>query len=378
MSNSEEFKKIFGSTQRIVEQFKPPFDGALAKHNVFLANTIAMAAVERLFEHDQDEARAAAWENFYARLAKRYRAQYQCFDFEVIDYGLFPLAQAWSLIRGPKPKAGALANGNYVTFMGAAQLFGRYQHKAPHVAVGDALATACLNLSSGGAGPETFATPEIIALANAGQAVVLQVLSGRSVGCEEYPGTRMTLRNPTDTTRIDRLKLLAEIWHRSPQECLRLVEKWQQRYVDMMSHLIDQLTVPVVLVWISTRSPEEWSADRLGQEPDFGRFPQLVDRSMLDQISLHCRRVVEVSGDAHLPHGFVSRFTGKRCPVLRGNGNPLWKNDYYPSTEAAANYCARIAGALSDVLGRPARMGKGNRAAVSRKLAVENLRQAGK
>jgi hypothetical protein len=336
----------------IVSDFKAPFSRALAVKNMHAANLIAMEAAKLLFEHDPARARLAMWEEFFAPLAKRYRAQYQCYDFEVADYQLYAIPQSWSLLRGPKPKTADIASGEYLTFFGAAQLFGRYQSVSPAAVISEALGLACLNFSTGGSGPESYVDEGIIKLANGGRAVVLQVLSGRSIGCDEYPGTRRTVRPEDTSKKVDRLKLLGEIWLDSRQEATRLVRKWQRRYVDMMATFLGGIEVPVVLAWISTRAPGAWSADRLEVTADFGPFPQLVDDQMVGEVAPLCAGFVEISRDDGLPYGFTSRFTGEKCPVMRPNGNLLWKNDYYPSTSAGVQVSSKIANALRDVLSR--------------------------
>ncbi len=334
----------------IVTDFKRVFDRALGVKNIHLANLIAMEAAALLFEHDPSLARLAMWKEFFAPLAKRYRAQYQCYDFEVADYELYTIPQSWSLLRGPRPKIADIVGGRYLTFLGAAQLFGRYQRVSPPSFVADALGVACLNLSAGGAGPESFFDDAIVKLANGGKAVVLQVLSGRSIGCDEYPGTRRTFRPHDQNVKIDRLKLLAEIWTESRQEAKRLARKWQSRYVEMMTAFLNRIEVPVVLTWISARSADDWSADRLDMEADFGHFPQLVDGEMVRTLAPLCAAFVDVSSDNGLPYGFTSRFTEEKCPVLRPNGTLLWKNDYYPSAAAGAEVSAKLRNALEAIL----------------------------
>jgi hypothetical protein len=336
--------------ESVIAEYKPPFDRAMARRNMHLANLIAMEAAGLLFEHDASLARLGMWREFFAPLGKRYRAQYQCYDFEVADYQLYAISQSWSLLRGPRPKSADIASGRYLTFLGAAQLFGRYQSASPAVAVADGLGLACLNLSTGGSGPESYIDEEIVKLANGGRAVVLQVLSGRSIGCDEYPGARHTRRPNDPGTKIDRLKLLGEIWSESRPEAKRLARKWQGRYVEVMSTLISRIEVPVLLAWVSTRSADDWSIDRLDAAADFGSFPQLVDCEMVREIAPQCANFVDVSHDNGLPYGFTSRFTGEKCPVLRPNGTLSWKNDYYPSAEAGAALSSKIKSALEEVL----------------------------
>ena len=334
----------------IVSEFKAPFARAMGVKNMHAANLIAMEAASLLFEHDPSRARLEMWKEFFGPLAKRYRAQYQCYDFEVADYQLYAIPQSWSLIRGPKPRISDIASGRYVTFFGAAQLFGRYHSVSPPAVVAEAVGLACLNMSAGGSGPESFIEDEIINLANGGKAVVVQILSGRSIGCDEYPGTRRTFRSENESVKIDRLKLLGEIWSESPQEAKRLARKWQRRYVEVMTAFLARIRVPVVLAWISTRAADAWSVDNLDTSANFGPFPQLVDGQMVRELVPGCAEFVEVSSDEGLPYGFTSRFTGERCPVMRPNGKLQWNNDYYPSASAGVEISTRLKYALDAVL----------------------------
>ena len=174
----------------IVSDFKAPFMRALSVKNMHAANLIAMEAASLLFEHDPSLARTAMWGEFFAPLAKRYRAPVpELCDFEVVDYQLYALPQSWSLVRGPKPRIADISSGRYLTFSSAAaQLFGRYQNVSPPALVAEALGLACLNLSTGGSGSRIFRRRRNReAGEDGGKAVVVQILSGQSIGCDEYP-----------------------------------------------------------------------------------------------------------------------------------------------------------------------------------------------
>jgi hypothetical protein len=141
----------------------------------------------------------------------------------------------------------------------------------------------------------------------------------------------MAVRGPAQTEKVDRLKLLRDIWSDSRAEAAQLARKWQRLYVKAMTNLIMRLNVPVILAWISQRAPHGWSIEDFEKTGEAGAFPQLVDAAMVDELRARCGAFVEVSDDPDIPYGFMSRFTGKRCPVIRPNGKPLWRNDYYPS-----------------------------------------------
>lgn len=322
------------------------FAKALGRRDVFAANNIAMAMAAELFEGDPGFARTTIWERFYSQLTGK-GVQYQTYDFESIDYELYEIEGFKRLHRGPKPDLDA-ARGKYITFLGASQLFGRHQQRPPHVIISQALGITCVNLSVSGAGPEYFCSEEVLQIANGGMAVVLQVLSGRSIGCEEYPGGHNTVRKDS-LEKIKRLKLLNEIWNQSRQEAIRLTRTWQINYVSSMTRLLGLIRVPSILAWVSEREPKEWSIDHMEEASDFGEFPHLVDEDMMRKITGHCAAFVSVTRDDGLPHKFVSRFSGKNCPIIKPDGGLAWKNGYYCSSKAGEELSRQILAALHDM-----------------------------
>jgi len=115
--------------------------------------------------------------------------------------------------------------------------------------------------------------------------------------------------------------------------------------------LLDRICAPVILAWLSSREPGEWSAENLQYAPDFGEFPQLVDAEMVEEIASRCAGFVAVCSDPGLPYELTSRFTGAKCPFLwNPSGNPGWKNEYYTSAAAHDELAAKLIGALGKIL----------------------------
>lgn len=335
-----------GKLAAVLQAYTPPFLQAVQAGHTEHANAIAMMAADQVMPENPEAARCVLWKNFFSNL--RHSPRYQAYDFEIVDYSLYSAVPGPILFRGPRPELSAMLSGNYVTFLGAAQLFGRFQREAPHAAVADLVNIPCINLSMAGAGPESFLKRPIVNIAAAGKAAVLQILSGRSVGCDEYPGLRFTVRK-RDGSRAERLTILKEIWKESRQEAKRLIEKWQVRYVTLMRQLVEEIRVPVVLVWASERFPDDWSMDRIDQEANFGAFPHLVERWMVDELATRVSCLIEVSGDPGLPYTFESRFGSGRCPRFSANGNLKWENSYYPSSELSRRISASVAQSLSSL-----------------------------
>ena len=331
----------------VLNAMLPLFREALQTGQKQRASEIAMHAAESLLARHPEQSREALWNTFFSKL--RQLPRYQAYDFEIADYQLYDALPGPMLFRGPPPDYLSLATGRFVTLLGAAQLFGRFQPVAPHVIVEKRANIACLNLSMSGAGPESFLTPDVLAVARRGRAVVLQVLSGRSVGCDEYPGLGVTHRK-NDGSKAKRLAILREVRQQSREEAVRLVAKWQLRYVELMQQLIADLRVPVLLVWISARSPDDWSMSELGRGGNFGDFPHLVERSMVEAIAAGAAKYLEISGDPDLPHAFESRFGTGKCPRFSSGGKLAWENPYYPSPQLSRGAAEAVGNALSTLI----------------------------
>jgi hypothetical protein len=321
------------------EPFASLFDGFLGRGEVEAACGIAMRAAEALLADAPAERRRAVFDRFFRPLDKGYLAQYQSYDFEICDYGMFAFRAGGRLFRGPRPAVADLAAGHYITLLGAAQLFGRFHARPFHVQLAEQTGMPVLNLSVGGAGPESFLAPPVIAAANRGRAVILQILSGRSIGCDEYPGQRLTARAGSGDRPMDRIALLKRIHATDPAEAMRLVRKWQGLYVARMIQLIEALRVPVHLVWMSSRQPGDW---RLGETADFGAFPQLVEEPMLAALAAKTGSCVTLDPDPAPVLHPVSRLNGERCPFFLPDGTLGWEQKYYPSMAPHLDLLARV------------------------------------
>jgi hypothetical protein len=316
---------------RSFDESVAPFHALMQAGDYEAACSLAMRISEQPLTECPEASRELLFETFFRRLHRGYRGQYQGLDFEVCDYRMFCFSPSLMLFRGPRPAVEHLTGGKYLTIFGAAQLFGRFHANPFHMMVQQELGLPVLNLSVGGAGPEFYLKEEFIGAANRGRGVVLQVLSGRSIGCEEYPGGRVTARAGSEDPRRDRIELLTSIWLQDRQEAARLIAKWRVNYLDAMSRLIRSIRVPVFLVWMSSRRPSDWSVELSRNDPDFGAFPQLVSRDMVDELASLATSYTELSPDPCPTFPLMSRLTGMPCPFWEPNGRPMWVNSYYPS-----------------------------------------------
>jgi hypothetical protein len=281
---------------------------------------------------------------------------YQGNDFECVDYHQYELAPDLPMFRGPPVPAKALAAGDYFCVMGAAQTFGRLVRRPWPRLLSEVLGLPVLNLSRGGVGPEFFLDPRVVDLARRARFVVLQVMSGRSVGCDDYPGGRRITKDGRNTD-LQRLDLLETLWRRDRRVAMKYVRRWNETYVGLYERIRRAIDRPTALAWISERAPDAWAPDRLLDGFDHGAFPHLIGEDIHRRVaSLFDEGVVHVSGAT--AEATTSRITGRRCPHFGGGGRALHsKNTYYPSTQSHCAVAAALAPWALDVVhptGEPA------------------------
>jgi hypothetical protein len=255
---------------------------------------------------------------------------YQNLDFPHFDYRLQGVDQLGRReFRGPIPDLGK----PYFTCIGAAQTFGRFCERPYSMMLSEALALPVLNLGMGGAGPTAFLDNNIIALINSSEFVIVQVLSGRSESNSAFSNSAthgqigVRLR---DSKRMRYEAFIKEEFEAfSRGHVSSLVEETRRNWIEHNKQLIEKISVPKILHWFSTVSPERidnysnwWSV--------LGRFPQLVNRKMLAEIQEGYDGYVETISSRGSPQ--------KLWPSpVQINGTKLidgWLfNNYYPSPE---------------------------------------------
>ena len=283
---------------------------------------------------------------------------YQARDNAIVDYQLYPLAKTGLWFRGPEP--GDLKKGQYAVCIGAAQTFGCLcQQPFPQLLQAQ-LGMPTLNLGYGGAGPFFFLKhPALLDYINQAAFVVVQVMSGRSESNALFSSGGLELL----TRRSDGAKLGADaayralleesLWRKIPiakrhfrqadsifgaRKAKRVVAETRNNWVDHYQILLDQISVPKVLLWFSKRSPDyQEEYDKVHKL--FGDFPQLVNRAMVNEVSPLCDDYVECVSQRGVPQPLMSRFTGEPTTIdpsrdRKDLGGKLWThNTYYPSPE---------------------------------------------
>jgi hypothetical protein len=307
----------------------------------------ALTIGELCLGDDPDGNRESLFHEMFKPLLKSYHFQYQPYDFELVDYELYEFARNMPLVRGPQVSSYDICAGNYCVVLGAAQLFGRFQPRSINVLLKERYGLPVLNLAVGGAGPLLFANnPAVIEACRRARFVILQMLSGRSIGCDEYPGERMTApAAQPGAPRRDRNEILGEIWRADRNEAIRLVRKWNANYVQAYRELIKRIGRPVVLAWLSNSSSDNWRIDYMKDAQNFGQFPHLVSREMIEAIRPSAAGYVEGGRDEWIGAETTSRFDGRPAPFFLEDGpgfKPMWRNVYYASARAVEDLVARL------------------------------------
>lgn len=268
-------------------------------------------------------------------------------DYEVVDYHPYEISDLPYTFRGPKPE---LESGNYIAFIGAAQTFGCFcQHPFPDL-IWKKLDITVLNLGMGGAGPEHFNEQELLSLINDAKAVVVQVMSARSVEnsyMEDCTGI-ITLRETGE--KVSSEEAYRRVLAKSEDFARQIVEETRQNYIETYRKLLNKITVPKILFWFSVREPE-YEDDFSNVKSLFNSFPQMVNQATLEKIASECEESVICTTNRGLPQKLVSRFNGKPVSIIDAPGKkPKTHNYYYPSPEMHEDAARELAPVLSNYL----------------------------
>jgi hypothetical protein len=291
----------------------------------------AMRGADAMLRTPTDALRFGLREKVFKRFSTR-GVSYQDNDFECVDYELYEIAEDLPLFRGPPVPKKALENGDYFCVMGAAQTFGRLVHDSWPSQLSKAIGLPVLNLSRGGAGPEFFLEPKILELASRARFVVIQALSGRSVGCEDYPGGRL-VEIAGKQTKINRLALVKLLAEKDPQIALHYIHKWNANYFGLYEKIREAIHCPTLLIWISDRQPNAWNPEQVLKKPGAGKFPQLVGGKLYSRVAKLFDQHYEFLTGA-INEQTISRITGQPCPYFGDGGKDLHSGQaYYPTNE---------------------------------------------
>ena len=141
---------------------------------------------------------------------------------------------------------------------------------------------------------------------NGAEAVVVQILSGRSASNSLFDNSRGgnhegRLRADGSTVRSE------EVFRRlidtaSTEEIATIVAETRSDYTETFELLLRQITAPKILFWLSSRPPVD--VDDYSDLPGslFQGNPQLVNRRMVQELGAFADTYVECTSAEGLPH----------------------------------------------------------------------------
>jgi hypothetical protein len=267
---------------------------------------------------------------------------YQYSDRNILDYKLWYLPEIDLPLRGP---ANDFRHGDYFSFLGAAQTFGRLcAHPFPE-RISQFFGKGFLNFGIAGCGPEYYLKhPEIIRYVNGSKLCVLQLMSGRSgsnamFDMPKHGGALQFRKGPLKGQKfMAREAYRSLIKHYTCQQVMDTVEHARTVWVKNTRRLMSMIKVPTLLLWFSTRTPHyEFSLEQVDRL--LGPFPHLIDAESLMAVVEKAEHYVQVVTNAGRPQLLINRHTAKPEAVFdkaRFPGLPdrvRCYNTYYPSPE---------------------------------------------
>lgn len=268
------------------------------------------------------------------------------------DYELYQLPTLGGReFRGPPVNTSA----PYLAFIGASQTFGRFVPRPFPCLLGTRLGIPVLNLAVGGAGPRHYLARNYLELINGAEAVVIQVMSGRSASNSlfdnsESGGMIGHVRGEQSTVRAD------EFYSRLGQSSSKprfeaIVNETRNDYMSSFIQLLRKIVVPKILFWFSRRHPQYAEDYEKIPEAVLGDFPQLVNQSMVQRLAAFSDDYVECISKQGLPHPLWQSDQSIDGAVYREG---ILENHSYPSpamhiaaADALEDSCRRFSGRRS-------------------------------
>ncbi len=210
-------------------------------------------------------------------------------------YGLSKLP-----FRGPRRPI----DGRYIAFLGGSETFGKYIPKPFPELIETAIGEICVNLGCQSAGPDVFLNDTALqSICHDAAATVVQVSSAANLSNRYYkvhPRRNDRFIAPTEKLvalfpEIDFAEiaftghLIAQLRATDEDRFAIVREHLQLTWVRRLKALVGQMTGPVLLLWLSSRAPED-----AGEGGNPSSRPTFVTRDMVESLRSHVSDVVEV------------------------------------------------------------------------------------
>ncbi len=245
-----------------------------------------------------------------------------------LDY--FPCQYAGSRLtfRGPRCDI----SRKFIAVLGGNETYGRFVPTPYPDLLEEWLGLPVANLGCLDAGPDAFVhDPEVIAIANRAEAVVIQILGAQNLSNryfsvhprrnDRFLGATPALRalyRATDFTEFAFTRHLLGALQRAGRERFELVAReLRDVWVQRMGELLAQFTVPVVLVWIADQPPPVRA-----RPADLNYTPMLVDAEMIGAVRAQAAAYAEVVLSVSARAGGLSGMAFAPLESLMAKGLP--------------------------------------------------------
>lgn len=256
---------------------------------------------------------------------------YQNTDRRIIDYRQVVLGgQAF---RGPLPAR--MYSTEKLTFLGAAQTFGRFVRTPFPTILGSLFNLDVLNLGYAGAGASFYLSkPYLMNQIGNARAAVVQVMSGRSCANSIFDapeGRNVLVRRSDGKIMTDGPGYRWVLETLGSDRAISVVRESQAKWVEETIEMAKAIPIPKVLFWFAVRDTAFTpSGDSLAAL--MGEFPHFVSTEMLAEVRPYFDAYVECVSRRGLPYPLTDRHTGEAVPVNFA-GSTRSTNHYYPSAQ---------------------------------------------
>jgi len=217
-----------------------------------------------------------------------------------LDYCLYRHGRSKTLYRGPKPDF----SGAYCAFVGSTETFGKFVADPFPDLLHKDLGIVCANFGAVNGGVEKYLKdPSVLLTCGGAQITVIGVMGAHNLSNRFY-----TVHPRFNDRFIKPSKILESLYHEvdfseihytrhllttlQQADAIKfsiVIDELKQAWVSRMKSLLEMIESRTVLLWMSDHPPGE-GLQQTGLGPD----PLFVDQAMLDKISLHVTKVVEV------------------------------------------------------------------------------------
>ena len=232
--------------------------------------------------------------------------------------------------RGPAP----ILEKDYISFLGAGQVFGRYVSFPFPALAHNFLDIECANFGTAGVGPSSPFFIDNLDVINRGKLAVVTVMSGRSVGNKYWTASSNYGKNEITGERCVGQVFWEYIINKfETDKIIELVLETRVQYTKELKELVGAITVPVIFLFMSKFGYSNKTIDTTNISTLFGRFPQLIDKDTIMNIAEEADEFVEIIYQSE-PERFPFPQENKYAQEFLGEPKRVMThNSYYPTTE---------------------------------------------